>query len=347
MIENDRTPHRPDDRQSFGGQPRVERVVLLDRTGNVRYSSGPPRRRRPPHRTRRPARRATASRPSSADSSRVIETRGGTVLRTVVPIRNREACYRCHDPTHKINGILILDHNVGEVRADHDRDLRWMVAAPAPSRCCWSAPSPSSFAFAVLRRLQRFETTARQIAAGDLDRRVPVEGSDTLSWLAREFNTMADSVTGLVGEVRDQRERLETVINSIDDGIVVLDPAAHASSPPTTRSCAHAGHPGRSAGLLLRDAAAGGLHRRPIARRSPACARATGRCGSASVRGRPTVRAWEEVHASPIHDADGTADARRGSLARHLGPARRRGAAGRVAPPGLARACWPRASRTS
>ena len=76
---------------------------------------------------------------------------------------------------------------------------------------------------AVLRRLQRFETAARQIAGGDLDRRVPAEGSDTISWLAREFNTMADSVTGLVGEVRTQRERLETVINSIDDGIVVLD----------------------------------------------------------------------------------------------------------------------------
>ena len=39
---------------------------------------------------------------------------------------------------------------------------------------------------------------------------------------------MADSVTGLVGEVRHQRERLETVINSIDDGIVVLDARARA-----------------------------------------------------------------------------------------------------------------------
>src|ERR1019366_5728364 len=36
-------------------------------------------------------------------------------------------------------------------------------------------------------------------------------------------NMMADSMTGLVGEVQGQRERLETVINSIDDGIVVLD----------------------------------------------------------------------------------------------------------------------------
>ena len=46
----------------------------------------------------------------------------------------------------------------------------------------------------VLRRLQRFETTARLISAGDLARRVPGEGSDTLSWLAREFDTMADAV---------------------------------------------------------------------------------------------------------------------------------------------------------
>src|SRR6185436_7805146 len=65
--------------------------------------------------------------------------------------------------------------------------------------------------------------TARLIAGGDLARRVPEAGADTIAWLAREFNVMADSVTGLLGQVRSQRERLETVINSIDDGIVVLD----------------------------------------------------------------------------------------------------------------------------
>jgi HAMP domain-containing protein len=75
----------------------------------------------------------------------------------------------------------------------------------------------------VLRRLQRFETTARLIAEGDLSRRVPAGGSDTISWLASEFNAMADSMTGLLSEVRDQRERLETIINSIDDGIAVFD----------------------------------------------------------------------------------------------------------------------------
>jgi len=76
----------------------------------------------------------------------------------------------------------------------------------------------------LLRRLRRFETTARMIAHGDLGRRVPSDGSDTISWLAREFNTMADSMTGLLDQVNGQQRRLETIINSIDDGIVVLDP---------------------------------------------------------------------------------------------------------------------------
>jgi two-component system sensor histidine kinase AtoS len=105
-----------------------------------------------------------------------------------------------------------------------NRDLRWMVAGSGGLALLLIASIALMVRLFVLRRLQRFETTARLIAKGDLDRRVPPDGaSDTISWLASEFNTMADSMTGLVGEIRSQRERLETVINSIDDGIVVLD----------------------------------------------------------------------------------------------------------------------------
>ena len=116
--------------------------------------------------------------------------------------------------------------------------------------------------FAVLRRLQRFETAARQIAAGDLEQRVPAGGSDTISWLAREFNTMADSVTGLVGEVRNQRERLETVINSIDDGIVVLDAAAPRDRRQRCFSAARASiRASEVLGCQCREVHARGLHR--------------------------------------------------------------------------------------
>ena len=75
----------------------------------------------------------------------------------------------------------------------------------------------------VLRRLIHFEGAARALAKGDLDRRVQVEGDDALTRVEEQFNTMADSVVGLLTEVRQQRASLERVMNSVDDGMVVLD----------------------------------------------------------------------------------------------------------------------------
>jgi two-component system NtrC family sensor kinase len=117
-----------------------------------------------------------------------------------------------------------LDYNAAEVRSGMTRDLRRMVAGTGALTFFIVGAIFVVIRLAVLRRLQRLETAARLLSQGDLNQRVPVEGSDTLAWLGQEFNLMADSMAGLVGEVSAQRERLETVINSIDDGIVVLDP---------------------------------------------------------------------------------------------------------------------------
>jgi PAS domain S-box-containing protein len=222
MVENDRSLIGRMI-ETFGKQRGVENVALLDRNGIPRYSSTP----------LAPGNDLTIGSPTcqschqfppdQRNTTRVIETRGGTVLRTVVPVWNREACHRCHDAARRINGILILDVNAGEIRASMNQDLRWMVVVSGTLTLLLVAAIAVVVRVVVLRRLQRFETTARLIAGGDLNRRVPVGGSDTISWLASEFNTMADSVTGLVSEVRNQRERLETIINSMDDGIAVFD----------------------------------------------------------------------------------------------------------------------------
>lgn len=222
MLENDRTLI---DRmvRSFGRQRRVENVIVLDRSGTVRYSSAP---LAATHDLRigSPTCQACHERPpEQRGASQVIDTAGGSILRTVVPVRNRTECHGCHNPAHRINGILILDTNAAEIRAALDRDLWWMAGGSALVALALISIIALVVRYSVLRRLQRFETTARLVAAGDLDRRVPVRGSDTISWLAREFNAMADSMTGLLTTVRTERERLERVINSIDDGIVVLD----------------------------------------------------------------------------------------------------------------------------
>lgn len=303
MIENERgLIARMID--SFGRQPRVELVALFDRAGQLRYSSKPPDAK-DDLRLESPTCQACHQHPpENRESSRVIETRGGDVLRTMIPIRNRQECFPCHSPAQKINGVLLVDYNAGAIRSAISADLRWMVLGTAAVALLLVGAIAIIIRQFVLRRLQRFETTARMIAAGDLARRVPAEGSDTISWLAREFNTMADSVTGLVGEVRNQRERLENVINSIDDGIVVLDPRRKviAANDSFLRRAEQSRE--RVLGCCCSDMELGDCNTADCP--TLCCLRS----GESQVRiiERNTPEgavAWEEIHSSPILDQEG------------------------------------------
>ena len=282
MIENDRTLIAKM-MESFRKQSWVERLVLLDRAGAERELQVPA---------------------DQAGSSRVIEARKGEVLRTVVPIRNRAECYGCHDPSHKINGVLILDYRTTELSQEMAHDLGWMVGGTAAITLLLVGAIGVVIRVAVLRRLQRFETADRQIAGGDLEKRVPAGGSDTISWLAREFNTMADSVTGLVGEVRHQRERLETVINSIDDGIVVLDAERRviAANDAFLERARHSRE--QVLGCQCRELTPGGctVEDCPTLACLASGARQVRLCERRTPEGQIV---WEEVHASPILDSQG------------------------------------------
>ncbi|MCX6543640.1 MAG: ATP-binding protein [Acidobacteria bacterium] len=304
MIENDRSLIARMI-ETFGKQPRIESVALLDRFGIPRFTSSP----------LLPTGDLTLKSPTCQSchqypaekrgTSRVIETQGGIVLRTVVPVRNKAECHRCHDANLRINGILILDINAGEIRTAMNRDLRYMVAGSCALTLLLVGAIAIVVRVAVLRRLQRFETTARLIAAGDLSRRVPAGGgSDTVSWLAREFNTMADSVTGLVGEVRSQRERLETIINSIDDGIAVLD----GKRQVIAANDAFLQRTGRSRdqvlGMCCQDVTEGMCDAADCP--TVGCLESGERqVHITERRGSDGTPVWEEVHTSPIRDAAG------------------------------------------
>jgi len=303
MLENDRTLIERMI-QTFGKERQVERVMLLDRQGQLRYASAPPGQHVDLTLASPTCQACHRYPPEQRTSSRVIETGDATLLRTVIPVRNREACFRCHDPQHRINGILIVDIDAGEIRATMNRDLRWTAAGSAALALLLVVAIAGVVRVSVVRRLQRFESTARLIAGGDLQRRVPVSGTDTLAWLGREFNDMADTMTGLLSDVRHQREQLETVINSIDDGIVVLD----AERRVVAANDAFLRRRGRN-----RDEVLGASCRDP----------ATGMCGTGFCPtqaclqlGERQVRicerrtgegetVWEEVHASPIRRPTG------------------------------------------
>lgn len=284
---------------TFGRDPGVVDVMLVDREGVVQFSSGPVAEGEELS-VQSPTCQACHRYPAAERaSSRVIDTRGGEVLRTVVPFRNRAECHECHDPDHAINGVLISDMDAGQIRAAANNDLRWMIAVSGAIALLLVGAIGVIVRLLILRRLQRVETTARLISQGDLNRRVPAGGSDTISWLAREFNAMADSVSGLITEVRSERERLETVINSIDDGIVVLDGDRRivAANEAFIRRTGF----GRDELLGCSCQKAGSGMCNVADCPTVACLRTRERQIRICERRTPDGRtAWEEVHASPI-----------------------------------------------
>ena len=298
MIENDRSLIERMIR-TFGGEPGVENVMLLDRQGRLRYSSAPGGAATVPSLDSPTCQACHRFPPSQRMSSQVIDTAEGKLLRTVLPFRNREACYDCHDRNHLINGILIVDLSTQAMQAAMSSDLRFLAAGSAALALLLLAFLAVVVRLFVTRRLQAVEAAARKIAAGELDRRVPISGSDTLAWLGAEFNTMADTMTGLLRDVKSQHEQLEVVINGIDDGIVVLD----AQRTVIAANDAFLRRTGRSRteilGTTCREAGTGtcGTGDCP----TQACLR-TGE-GQVRICERrvPTGETvWEEVHASPI-----------------------------------------------
>lgn len=64
---------------------------------------------------------------------------------------------------------------------------------------------------------------ARQLAAGELDYRVNAQASDETQELAQAFNRMAASLRDLVRDLSLERGKLTAVLNTMADGVVVID----------------------------------------------------------------------------------------------------------------------------
>ena len=290
---------------SFGREPGVESLMLLDREGRVRYSSMPIPAGGAPTIDSPTCQACHRFPPGQRAGSHLIEMPGANLLRTVMPLRNLEQCHRCHNQLDGFDGVLVVDFNAGPMRAALKRDLRWMVVVSSATALLLVGVIAASVRFFIMRRLRRFESTARMItAAGDLERRVPMNGADTIAWLAREFNSMADSLGNLVAQVESQGERLETVINSIDDGIVVLD----ADRKVMTANEAFLRRTGRLRpgvlGAPCLDSAGGMCSADDCLAQS--CTRTSER--QVRIHERRTIlgeAAWEEVHASPVLGSDG------------------------------------------
>ncbi|CAM3880496.1 ATP-binding protein [Cohnella lubricantis] len=77
----------------------------------------------------------------------------------------------------------------------------------------------------VTRPLERMTSAAKRMANMDYEIRIPVGGKkDEASELARALNAMASSLQGQLDEIRQNEVRLQSVLDNMTSGVVMIDP---------------------------------------------------------------------------------------------------------------------------
>jgi PAS domain S-box-containing protein len=207
----------------FSTDPHLKRLLILDHTGRVQLGNDPAFAGRVFPRDSSACLVCHAFPSAVRATSAVIEIDGGSVLRSVYPLRNHEACHQCHDPSITVNGVIITDTDITDVKRQLAAQVKGMAALVGIIAVVLLAGVVLLVRALVLRRLERIEETTRAMARGDFTRRVDATGSDAVARLGQEFNEMADSVTGLLGQLRRQQTQLENVMGSVEDGLLVMD----------------------------------------------------------------------------------------------------------------------------
>jgi PAS domain S-box-containing protein len=76
----------------------------------------------------------------------------------------------------------------------------------------------------VTRPLSETRDAAIRVASGDYATTVPVKSRDELGELGRAFNYMAEEIEHYVGEIQEQKSRLEAVLEASPEALVTTDP---------------------------------------------------------------------------------------------------------------------------
>ncbi|MGH3144689.1 MAG: HAMP domain-containing protein, partial [Rubrobacter sp.] len=76
----------------------------------------------------------------------------------------------------------------------------------------------------VARPLSETRDAAIRVASGNYETVVPVKSRDELGEVARAFNYMAEEIEHYVGEIQEQKGRLEAVLEASPEAVITTDP---------------------------------------------------------------------------------------------------------------------------
>src|SRR5215212_1734377 len=123
-----------------------------------------------------------------------------------------------------VKGILVYDvprDELGETLAY----LRYGILGAILTSILLAGAASLLLTRQVTRPLSETRDAAIRVASGDYTTTVPVKSSDELGEVARTFNYMAEEIEHYVGEIQEQKSRLEAVLEASPEAVVATDPA--------------------------------------------------------------------------------------------------------------------------
>lgn len=150
------------------------------------------------------------------------DDQGQKVFRNVNPILNEPECYPCHNPSNKVNGVLITDFSLRGIEEQLGRDFRRSMISLAFFTLVVISGLSFSVDRLVLARLQSFVAAAKRFGLGDFNQEISERSGDEIGELSSAFNQMAADLRRSQA-IRERKDLLENVLNSVAESVLIMD----------------------------------------------------------------------------------------------------------------------------
>jgi signal transduction histidine kinase len=190
----------------IGAMDTIERVQILDLSGEVKVSSAPAEIGQV-WRMENPGCNECHQFPPEERPRTVLLSSETGSLRIASPIANEPECTTCHAQGTAHLGILLADVTILAMQQHLIQDLRADLSISTAITLLVTVGVYLLVHWLVVRRVEAFRRPLAEYAAGNFASRLPpIADADELDALAGAFNRMADE---LERHVREERERSE------------------------------------------------------------------------------------------------------------------------------------------
>lgn len=211
----------------LGAQSEILEVIILNPEGEVRFASsdraiGSPFELSPA----RLCEGCEGTFSAASESTHFLNRPdGGTVLRSVNPVRNKPSCVQCHGPIEQqaVNGILLVDYDAESIFRKARTSIMWLsfaglIVLIGAGITVWRFMNRH-----VLIPLTHLGKMSDQLAQGNLQARANIQSRDEFELLGNSFDIMAERLDKSLQQLLDKEDYLQALIDAIPDGIRVID----------------------------------------------------------------------------------------------------------------------------